>query len=68
MRESKNFISVSNKVIKMEVISNTNNKQFIWFINYMIHRLAADIPTPQEKCPSWTLSLKSCDLKVVCSS
>ena len=46
MRESKNFISVSNKVIKMEVISNTNNKQFIWFINYMIHRLAADIPTP----------------------
>lgn len=49
MRESKNFISVSNKVIKMEVISNINNKQFIWFINYMIHRLAADIPTPQEK-------------------
>ena len=46
MRESKNFISVSNEVIKMEVISNINNKQFLWFINYMIHRLAADIPTP----------------------
>ena len=49
MRESKNFISVSNKVIKMEVISNINNKQFLWFINYMIHRLAADIPTPLGK-------------------